>query len=99
MTEERDDRDVGRGTWDVGGEGQSPRPDEIAATGETPEELAAAHAGIHLPKPTIWPFVVGLGIAVVAFGFVTSWWFAGLGIVVLVVGVAGWIGDLLHESA
>jgi hypothetical protein len=43
--------------------------------------------------------VVGLGITVVAFGFVTSWAFSILGLVVLAIGVAGWIGDLLHESA
>lgn len=61
------------------------------------EELAAA-LGIHLPRPTVWPAVVGLGVTLALAGIVTSWAFSALGIVALLWGLGGWIGDLRNEA-
>ncbi|MHB2016910.1 MAG: hypothetical protein ACYCW6_08210 [Candidatus Xenobia bacterium] len=51
-----------------------------------------------MPTPTYMPAVVALGISLLVWGIITSpiILIAGLGILVL--GVAGWIGDLKHES-
>ena len=61
------------------------------------EELAAA-LGIHLPRPTVWPAVVGLGVTLALAGIVTSWAISALGIVALLWGLGGWIGDLRDEG-
>jgi hypothetical protein len=59
-----------------------PRPDE----GPT----------VEMPKPTVWPMVLALGIAILAAGAVTSPAFLVLGGVIFVVAVAGWVGCLLR---
>ena len=52
---------------------------------------------IHLPAPTYWPAVVALGITFLAWGIVTSLVILAVGLILLAVGIAGWIGDMLHE--
>jgi hypothetical protein len=52
---------------------------------------------IHLPSPSVWPFVLGAGVALLAFGAVTTLMFCVAGVIVVALGLAGWIGDLLHE--
>ncbi|MDP9313846.1 MAG: hypothetical protein M3R24_23700 [Chloroflexota bacterium] len=52
---------------------------------------------IHLPRPTYWPAVLALGITFLAWGVVTSLLIVVVGILLLVLAVGGWIGDLLHE--
>ena len=51
---------------------------------------------IHLPSPSVWPAVLGAGIALVLFGVVTTYFFTAFGFVLMVMGVAGWIEDLRH---
>jgi hypothetical protein len=53
---------------------------------------------IHLPSPTYWPAVLALGITFLAWGIVTSFLIAGVGLLLFVVALGGWIGDLLHEN-
>jgi hypothetical protein len=52
---------------------------------------------VHLPSPTPWPFVLGGGLALVAFGVATSYFFTALGVVLLIWGLVGWIEDVRHE--
>ena len=52
---------------------------------------------IHLPEPTYWPAVMALGIVFIAWGIVTSWLITGVGLILLGVALAGWIGDIQHE--
>lgn len=51
----------------------------------------------HLPSPTIWPIVAGAGISLIAFGLLTHWVFALLGLVATVRAIVGWIAELRHE--
>ena len=81
-------------------EEQLPAP-AVEATPE-PQPLdddawAAAH-GIHLPRPTVWPAVVGLGITLALAGVATSLFFSLFGVLLLLWGVGGWIAELRHES-
>src|SRR5262249_14997980 len=51
--------------------------------------------GVELPASTAAPLVLGLGIALVGVGLVTSLGFSVVGAVVLLVGLGGWIRQLL----
>ncbi len=46
--------------------------------------------------PSVWPFVLGGGIALLALGVVTNYVLTGLGVLLIAGAVAGWVGDLLH---
>ena len=50
---------------------------------------------VELPAPTAAPLVLGLGIALVGVGLATSLGFVVVGLVVLLFGLGGWIGQLL----
>ena len=50
---------------------------------------------VELPAPTAAPMVLGLGVALVGVGLATSLGFVVVGAVILLVGIGGWIGQLL----
>jgi hypothetical protein len=50
-----------------------------------------------LPKPTYAPAVVGLGIMLIAWGVVSAWPLAGLGAVLVAVGLTGWFAEVRRE--
>ena len=58
------------------------------------------HAVEHeaLPQPTYWPAVMAFGITLLFWGLVTSYLILVVGLIVLAVALAGWIGDLLHAE-
>jgi hypothetical protein len=67
-------------------------------------EITARHAGethhgtVHLPAPTMWPFLLAMGVVLIFFSFVTSTWVLWLGIVLAVVPAIGWFRQVLpHE--
>ena len=45
---------------------------------------------IHLPSPSYWPLVAALGLPIMAYGVIYSWWLVGLGVAVTLVGLYGW---------
>lgn len=51
----------------------------------------------HIPAPSYWPMVLALGIVLLAYSLVSSWWFTMLGTLLFVVALIGWIGALRHE--
>jgi len=51
-----------------------------------------------IPRPTYWPVIAALAVTFIFWGMVTSIFIGGLGLIVLVIAAAGWIGDLVHES-
>ena len=51
-----------------------------------------------IPRPTVWPAAMALGITLFAWGLVTSPVVLGLGFVLLVVSLGGWIGEIRHEK-
>ena len=50
-----------------------------------------------IPRPTSWPAAFALGIALVAWGLIASPVLLGVGGLVFVVSLAGWIGEIRHE--
>lgn len=58
------------------------------------------HAGgVHLPAPTAWPFIMSLGVVLIAAALVTSAWLGYLGAVLFVIAAVGWFREVLpHEK-
>ncbi len=53
--------------------------------------------GVHIPEPTYMPAVLALGIVCMLWGIVTTYLITLVGLVLFVVGILGWIGELRHE--
>jgi len=51
-----------------------------------------------LPRPTYWPIAMAVAITLIAFGFVNALLITIIGIVLLVVALIGWIGDVRDEA-
>ncbi len=45
---------------------------------------------IHLPSPSFWPIVLAFGMALIATGVVSTFIVSIVGVVVLLVAIAGW---------
>jgi cytochrome c oxidase subunit 1 len=45
---------------------------------------------IHMPSPSYFPLVASIGLLVLGFGLIFSWWIAGLGVTVMLAGLFGW---------
>ena len=50
-----------------------------------------------IPRPTFWPAVLALGIVFLAWGIVTSGIVTAFGLVLFIVSLSGWIGEIRHE--
>jgi hypothetical protein len=50
-----------------------------------------------IPRPTAWPAGLALGVALFAWGLITSPVVLGLGFALFAVSLAGWIGEMRHE--
>jgi hypothetical protein len=51
-----------------------------------------------LPEPTYWPAALALGITLFAWGLVTTFIISGAGLILAVLALSGWIGDIRHEQ-
>jgi len=48
------------------------------------------HPDIHLPPPSYWPIALAFGLVLIAIGVVSSFIISIVGIVVMLVAIAGW---------
>ncbi len=55
--------------------------------------------GVQLPRPSVWPMVLGGGLSLLLFGIVTSYAFIAIGMLLILGALGGWIGDLLYAGA
>jgi cytochrome c oxidase subunit I len=62
--------------------------DTTVEGGITPK--AAGPADIHLPSPSYWPIVLSLGLPLVAYGLIFTYWLAALGGLLVVASIYGW---------
>lgn len=52
---------------------------------------------IHIPGPTILPFVCAIGITLTVIGTTINWLFSALGLVIVVVVVVRWVRDTRRD--
>ena len=57
----------------------------------------SAPVGGHIPEPTYMPVVMALGVMCILWGIVTTYLITLVGVVLFVVALSGWIGELRHE--
>jgi hypothetical protein len=54
---------------------------------------------VQLPTPTIWPFILALGVALGLAGMVTHWAITALGVCLVIPAIAGWFAQIFpHEQ-
>jgi hypothetical protein len=66
-----------------------PQNEQIGWTKPQPEVL---------PQPTYWPAAMALGIIFVLWGAASSFIVSIVGLILLVVSLVGWIGEIRHEN-
>jgi len=59
------------------------------------ENASQPDGSIEMPRPTAWPLVLSVGLTLVLGGIVTNYALTALGLVLVVLSVAGWIHQLL----
>jgi hypothetical protein len=78
--------------------------DQNAQTGDNSPEAAGVPTEWQPPKPetlaepTYWPIILASGITFLAWGALTSYLLSILGLVLTVVAVINWIGDIRDEQ-
>jgi hypothetical protein len=50
-----------------------------------------------IPRPTYWPFIFSVGVALVFWGLISNIFIFGFGFILFGVGLGGWIWDMLNE--
>ena len=61
---------------------------EIYAAKPQPEKL---------PKPSVWPVTLALGVTLLSFGIVTHWIMSLVGFSLFLLAAGGWVGDLRND--
>ncbi|HKE98706.1 MAG TPA: cytochrome c oxidase subunit 4 [Actinomycetes bacterium] len=69
-----------------------PRVSPGAAADLAGEDLAV------IPRPSVWPFTVGLGVAVTATGLIFGTWLLLLGLALLLWGLWGWAATASRDA-
>jgi cytochrome c oxidase subunit 1 len=54
------------------------------------DEHGDAGHDIHLPSPSYWPLVAALGMPLIGYGVLYTWWLVGLGVLMALFGFYGW---------
>jgi hypothetical protein len=50
-----------------------------------------------IPRPTYFPVALAFGVTLLLWGFITSPVVLTMGVVVVIVSLAGWIGEMRHD--
>lgn len=64
----------------------------------TSEATDTPDRGVTLPSPTVWPLVTALGLTLVAAGLVTNLVWTAAGVAMTIVGLVGWVGQLVSPA-
>jgi hypothetical protein len=79
--------------------GATGRPESPLGAPVTMDDLAAADQDAAPPMHdrSVWPAVLAGGLTIVFFGLITTTWrFGILGVLAIILGIGGWVGELTH---
>ena len=62
-----------------------------------PDDYSAENVAV-LPLPSIWPFTMSLGVAILTTGLIFGLWLLVLGVAVSAVAAGGWLGAINREN-
>jgi hypothetical protein len=65
--------------------------------GEVEQQAPPAGEEIHLPGPTVIPFVSAIGITLAVIGTTINWLFSIIGVVIFIVTTVLWIRDTRRD--
>ncbi len=51
-----------------------------------------------IPESTYWPFALAFGVTFLFLGFLTSLIVSGVGLLCMIIAIAGWIVEMKHEK-
>ena len=71
-------------------------PEKIARA-EPPGEWSVPRPAL-IPRPTYWPAAMAFGITLLLWGIISSPVMLGMGGLMFVVSLKGWIGEMRHEQ-
>ena len=71
--------------------------EDVTNLNETEYPLQDAEPAV-IPDSTYWPFTLAFGIAFLFLGFLTSLIVSGVGIVCMIIAIAGWISEMNHSD-
>jgi hypothetical protein len=74
-----------------------PTPPAIAAESPSRDDWGVPRPE-RIPRPTYHPAALAFGITLLLWGLVTSPVVLGVGFLVVVVSLVGWIGEMRHEE-
>lgn len=69
------------------------------ATRPTPDSQGSTPLPESIPRATIWPAVLALGIVASVWGVLTSLYLTVAGVIVSIVGIGGWIREIMLENS
>ena len=70
---------------------------EAVRAADRGNEVPVAGEAIHLPEPSYLPVLVAAGTTIVLVGVVINWVIFGIGMVITVIAIARWIGQVREE--
>src|SRR5262245_17626492 len=53
---------------------------------------------VEMPRPTAWPLVLSVGVTLLAAGVITHWLLLLVGAVLVLLGLIGWVGQLISRA-
>ena len=66
---------------------------------DIPQQAPPVGEEVHIPGPSILPFVTAIAITLMVIGTTINWIFSGIGLVIFIVVVAMWIRDTRRDMS
>ena len=63
----------------------------------TPTEAPPVAEEVHLPGPSVIPFVTAIGITLMVIGTTINWLFSIVGLVITVIAIVRWVRDTRRD--
>lgn len=64
---------------------------------EQPQAAPPASEDIHLPGPSLLPFVNAIGITLTVIGTTIAWWISALGVVIFLLATIRWVRETRRD--